>query len=70
MIYSKSINQEKVLSNAIYGQIPKLLRIAQAAMLNPQSNATEEAKRFNLTRTTLYDYLNGNGSLKEAEKNC
>lgn len=47
---------------------PEILRMAQAALSNPRSNATEVAKSLNLTRTTLYDYLNGDGSLKEAGK--
>lgn len=41
------------------------LRMAMAAMANPQSIATEVAKRLNITTATLYTYVNGDGSLKE-----
>jgi DNA invertase Pin-like site-specific DNA recombinase len=47
---------------------PDALRMAQAAMADPKSNATEVAKRLGVTRTTLYDYVNGDGSLKEKGK--
>lgn len=42
------------------------LRMAMAAMANPQAIAMEVAKRLNLTTATLYTYINGDGSLKEA----
>ena len=41
------------------------LRMAMAAMSDPASNASEVAKRLGITRTTLYTYLNGDGSMKE-----
>lgn len=41
------------------------LRMAMAAMADPNSNATEVAKSLGLTRTSLYDYVNGDGSLKD-----
>lgn len=40
------------------------LRMAMAAMSDPESNATEVAKSLGITRTSLYDYVNGDGSLK------
>ncbi len=43
----------------------KKLRMAMAAMSEPSSNATEVAKSLGITRTSLYDYVNGDGSLKE-----
>lgn len=44
---------------------PEKLRMAQAAMEDPKSNASEVANFLGVSRTTLYDYLNGDGSLKE-----
>lgn len=41
------------------------LRIAMSAMTNPKSVAMEVAKRLNITTTTLYAYVNSDGSLKE-----
>jgi DNA invertase Pin-like site-specific DNA recombinase len=41
------------------------LHMAMAAMANPQSNATEVARRLGITTTTLYTYVNGDGSLKQ-----
>lgn len=41
------------------------LRMAMAAMSDPNSNATGVAKSLGLTRTSLYDYVNGDGSLKD-----
>ena len=41
------------------------LRMAMAAMSDPNSNATEVAKSLGVTRTSLYDYVNGDGSLKD-----
>ena len=37
-----------------------------AAMSDRNSVAHEVAKRLNVTTTTLYTYVNGDGSLKEA----
>jgi len=42
------------------------LSMAMAAMSDPKSNATEVAKRLGLTTTTLYAYVNGDGSPKAA----
>jgi DNA invertase Pin-like site-specific DNA recombinase len=42
------------------------LTMAMAAMANPKSVASKVAKRLGITTTTLYMYLNGDGSPKEA----
>jgi DNA invertase Pin-like site-specific DNA recombinase len=42
------------------------LRMAMSAMADPKSNASEIARRLGMTTTTLYDYVNGDGSLKQA----
>jgi DNA invertase Pin-like site-specific DNA recombinase len=42
------------------------LRMAMSAMADPTSNASEVARRLGMTTTTLYDYVNGDGSLKQA----
>lgn len=42
------------------------IRMAMAAMTDRNSVAHEVAKRLNITTTTLYMYVNGDGSLKEA----
>jgi hypothetical protein len=42
------------------------LHMAMAAMADPQANAREVARRLGMTTTTLYDYVNGDGSLKPA----
>lgn len=42
------------------------LRMAIAAMANPQAIAMEVAKRLNISTATLYTYVNGDGSLKKA----
>jgi len=44
------------------------LMMAMAAMADPKANATEIARRLGLTKTTLYAYLNGDGSVKAAGK--
>ena len=44
------------------------LKIAMVAMADCQSIASEVAKRLNITTATLYAYVNGDGSLKEAGK--
>jgi len=36
-----------------------------AAMADPKTNASEVAKRLGITTTTLYAYVNGDGSVKE-----
>ena len=42
------------------------LTMAMAAMSNPKSVASKVAKRLGITTTTLYMYVNGDGSPKEA----
>ena len=42
------------------------LAMAMAAMANPEVNASEVAQRLGITTTTLYTYVNGDGSVKEA----
>lgn len=42
------------------------LTMAMAAMTDPKSVASEVAKRLGITTTTLYMYVNGDGSPKEA----
>lgn len=44
------------------------LRVAASAMSNPKSIASEVAKKLNITTATLYNYVNSDGSLKEAGK--
>jgi len=39
--------------------------MAMSAMSDPQANAAEVARRLDITTTTLYTYVNGDGSLKE-----
>ena len=41
------------------------LKMAMAALADANNNATEVARRLGLTRTTLYMYVNGDGSVKE-----
>ncbi|MDZ5762827.1 Transposase domain protein [Candidatus Cyrtobacter comes] len=41
------------------------LRIAMVAMQNREAKPSEIAKKLNITTTTLYDYVNGDGTLKE-----
>jgi DNA invertase Pin-like site-specific DNA recombinase len=41
------------------------LKMAMAAMADPKSNASNVAKTLGITTTTLYDYVNGDGSVKE-----
>lgn len=40
------------------------LKMAMAAMSDPKSNASEVAKRLGITTTTLYSYVNGDGTVK------
>ena len=42
------------------------LKIAMAAMSDRNMVAQEVAKSLHITTTTLYTYINGDGSLKEA----
>jgi len=42
------------------------LKMAMTAMSDPKSVAADVAKRLGITTTTLYAYVNGDGSLKEA----
>ena len=42
------------------------LKMAMTAMLDPKSVAADVAKRLCITTTTLYMYVNGDGSLKES----
>ena len=42
------------------------LHMAMSAMADPTSNASEIARRLGMTATTLYAYVNGDGSLKQA----
>ena len=44
------------------------LRMAMAAMADPKAKAFEVAKRLGITTTTLYYYVNGDGSVKEPGK--
>ncbi|BHH83684.1 recombinase family protein [Desulforhopalus sp. 52FAK] len=41
------------------------LKMAMAAMTDPNSNSSNVAKSLGITTTTLYDYVNGDGSVKE-----
>lgn len=41
------------------------LRIAMQAMSDPKNNPTIIAKNLGVTSTTLYTYINGDGSPKE-----
>jgi DNA invertase Pin-like site-specific DNA recombinase len=41
-----------------------MLRVAAAAMADPQSNARNVAQLIGINRTVLYRYVNGDGSLK------
>ena len=41
------------------------IKMAMTAMSDRNSKAHEVAKRLNITTTTLYTYINGDGSLKE-----
>ena len=40
--------------------------MAMAAMADPKANAIEVARRLDITTTTLYSYVNGDGTLKQA----
>lgn len=40
--------------------------MAMAAMADPKANASEVARRLGITTTTLYAYVNGDGTLKQS----
>ena len=40
--------------------------MAMAAMADPKTNAVEVAHRLSITTTTLYAYVNGDGTLKQS----
>ena len=40
--------------------------MAMAAMADPKANAVDVSRRLNITTTTLYAYVNGDGTLKQA----
>ena len=44
------------------------IRVAMNLMADPKAVASEIAKRLNITTTTLYEYVNSDGSLKERGK--
>lgn len=44
---------------------PEVLKMAMAAMADPQTQASEVAHRLGITTTTLYAYVNGDGTVKE-----
>lgn len=44
------------------------IKMAMAAMADQKTPAFEVAKRLGITTTTLYSYINGDGSLKESGK--
>ena len=44
------------------------LKMAMAAMADPKIKAFEVASRLGITTTTLYAYVNGDGSVKEPGK--
>jgi DNA invertase Pin-like site-specific DNA recombinase len=47
------------------GRPRKMTKAAlRMAMADPQSKASEVARRLDITTTTLYEYVNGDGSLK------
>lgn len=41
-----------------------MLKMAMAAMADPETKAADLARRLGITTTTLYDYVNGDGSVK------
>lgn len=45
------------------------LMMAMTALADQKSNASDVAKRLGITTSTLYDYLNGDGSLKAKGQN-
>jgi len=45
---------------------PQVLQMAAAAMADPNTKIDDLAASLNMTRVTLYRYLNGDGTLKES----
>ena len=45
--------------------LPPTLKMAMSGLQDPTSIATDIAKRLGISTATLYDYVNGDGSLKE-----
>jgi DNA invertase Pin-like site-specific DNA recombinase len=45
---------------------PETVRMAMAALADPTTKASAVARRLGITTTTLYIYVNGDGSLKHA----
>ena len=43
-----------------------MLMLAMASMADPKANAAEVARRLGMTTTTLYAYVNGDGTVKQA----
>ncbi len=39
--------------------------MGMTVMADPKSNASNVAKRLGITTTVLYDYINGDGTVKE-----
>ena len=46
----------------------EVIKMAMAALADPQASPTDVAKRLGITTTTLYVYLNGDGSVKAPGK--
>jgi DNA invertase Pin-like site-specific DNA recombinase len=46
----------------------EVLKMAMAAMATPKTKAFEVANRLSITTTTLYAYVNGDGSVKDLGK--
>jgi len=44
---------------------PATLKMAMAALADPDNNASDVARRLGITRTTLYTYVNSDGLVKE-----
>ena len=44
---------------------PEVLKMAMAAMSDPKTRASDVARRLGITTTTLYAYVNGDGTVKE-----
>ena len=44
------------------------LMMAMTALTDPQARAAEVARRLGMTTTTLYAYVNGDGTVKAAGK--
>ena len=42
--------------------------MAMAAMADPKANAVEVVRRLGIIKTTLYAFVNGDGTLKQARK--